>query len=174
MINKKELTVKDITLISIFVIILFLQEQILSFIPNVSLTFFLLILFSKKLGLYKTFLIILCHTLLDVFLFNNGLYVYMLFMFVGLMFIPLLLNTLFEKINSPIGLALLSIVFSLLYSWINIIPSVVIYNMNLFDYLLFDIVWELILVTSNFVIVLLLYKPISKVFDKILYIKMSK
>jgi len=95
-------------------------------------------------------------------------------MFIGLMFIPLLLNTLFEKVNSSIGLALLSIVFSLLYSWINIIPSVVIYNMNLFDYLLFDIVWELILVASNFVIVLLLYKPISKVFDKILYIKMSK
>ena len=56
---------KDIALIAIFSVILFVQEQLFSFIPNVQLTVFLLVLYSKVLGFKKTALIILIHTILD-------------------------------------------------------------------------------------------------------------
>ena len=39
--------VKDITIIAAFAAILFIQEQALSFLPNIQLTVFLLVLYSK-------------------------------------------------------------------------------------------------------------------------------
>ena len=50
---------KDLTIIAVFSAILFVQELALSFIPNVQLTVFLLVLYSKVFGLKKTFIIIL-------------------------------------------------------------------------------------------------------------------
>ena len=50
--------VKDITIIAILAAILFVQEQALSFLPNIQLTVFLLVLYSKTLKLWKVLLII--------------------------------------------------------------------------------------------------------------------
>jgi len=41
----KKMSVKRLVIISILTAILFVQEQILSFIPNIQLTFLLIILF---------------------------------------------------------------------------------------------------------------------------------
>ena len=56
---------KDLVLIALLTSIIFLQEQLLSFIPNVQLTFFLLVLYSKKLGIVKSSLIILIYVIID-------------------------------------------------------------------------------------------------------------
>ena len=56
---------KDLVLIALLTSILFLQEQLLSFIPNVQLTFFLIVLYSKKLGIVKSSLIILIYVIID-------------------------------------------------------------------------------------------------------------
>ena len=56
---------KDITLIALLTVILFLQEQILSFIPNVQLTVFFFVLYSKKLDFVKTILIGMIYVILD-------------------------------------------------------------------------------------------------------------
>ena len=65
------LKVKDIALMAILTAILFVQEQLLNFIPNVSLTIFLMVLFSKKLGFVKSMIIITCHVLLDNLFMSN-------------------------------------------------------------------------------------------------------
>ena len=44
---------RSITLIALFIALIFIQEQLLSFIPNIQLTFFLIILFSKKTKAYR-------------------------------------------------------------------------------------------------------------------------
>ena len=48
---------KDLTIIAVFSAILFVQELSLSFIPNIQLTVFLLVLYSKVFGLKKTCII---------------------------------------------------------------------------------------------------------------------
>ena len=53
-----KITIRDITIIVVLTAILFVQEAILSFIPNFQLTVFLVILYSKKLGTLKTTIII--------------------------------------------------------------------------------------------------------------------
>lgn len=169
MIKKKPLiTVKDLAMIAVLTAILFVQEEILSVLPNIQLTVFLILLYSKKLGFIKTSFIILIHVLLDN-LFMNTFNIYIMpFMFIGWMIIPITLTTIFKRIESPIILALLSIGYAFIYSWVFIIPSCLFYNMEFFSYLLSDILFEILLAISSFISVLWLYKPCAKVLDMLL------
>lgn len=162
---KEIFTPKDITLIALMTTIIFVQEQLLSFIPNFQLTIFLIVLFSKKLGLVRTLIICFIHTLLDNFIMGSFNIIYIPFMFIGWAIIPITLNTIFKKIESNIVLAFLGILFSFIYSWLFIIPNIFILNVKFFDYFTVDILWEVLLATSSFITILLLYEPCSKIFD---------
>ena len=73
---------KDLVLISLLSSILILQEQLLSFIPNVQLTFFLIVLYSKKLGIVKSSLIILIYVIIDNLLSGSLSLLFMPFMLI--------------------------------------------------------------------------------------------
>ena len=163
------ITIKDITLIALLTTILFVQEQLLSILPNIQLTVFLLVLYSKKLGFIKTTIICFIHVLLDNLIMGSFNVIYMPFMFIGWMIIPISLNTIFKKVNSNILLAFLGLLFSFLYCWIYIIPNTLILEVSFISYLVADILWEVLLATSSFLTILLLYEPCSNLFDK--YIK---
>ena len=156
---------KDITLIALLTVILFLQEQILSFIPNVQLTVFFFVLYSKKLDFVKTILIVIIYVILDNIIGGFNL-LFLPFMLLGWLIIPMLINTVFKKVESNIYLALLGILFSLIYSWINIIPGCIMFNMDFITYLKGDLIWEITLASSSFLTILLLYNPCSKLFDR--------
>jgi hypothetical protein len=164
--SSSKLAIKDLTLIAVLTTILFVQEQLLSFIPNVQLTVFLLVLYSKKLGLLKTMIITIIHVLLDN-LFLGGINLYFTpAMMIGWLIIPLTLCTIFKKINSNLVLAILGAVYSFIYSWIYIIPNVILFNINFIDYLVADILWEVVLALSSFISILVLYNPLSKLFER--------
>lgn len=163
-----KITIKDIAIIVVLTAILFAQEALLSFLPNFQLTVFLLVLYSKKLGLLKTSLIILVHAILDTMIFGAMNFIYLPFILMGWILIPITLNTIFKKVESNIILALLGILFSLLYSWIYIIPSVWLLDIGVLEYLAADLLWEVVLAISSFLTILLLYNPCSRLFDRIL------
>lgn len=161
-----KLAIKDLTLIAAFTTILFVQEQLLSFIPNVQLTVFLLVIYSKKLGLIKTSIITIIHVLLDC-LFLGGINVYFTpAMMIGWLIIPFTLCTIFKKVNSNKVLAILGVIYSFIYSWLYIIPNVILFEIDWVAYFIADILWEVALAVSSFVSILLLYNPISKLFEK--------
>ena len=162
----KKITTKDIALIALMAIILFIQEQILSFVPNVQLTVFFLVLYSKKMGLFKTMLTTIIYVILDNITIGGIGVIYIPFMLIGWLIIPILLNTIFKKVNNFILLSLLGVLFSFVYSWMLIIPSCILFSMNFFTYILQDLIWEVILATSSFILILLLYKPCSIALDK--------
>ena len=93
-------SIKDIVLIAACISIVFVQEQILSFLPNIQLTVLLLVLFSKKLGFIKTTIIVFIHSLLDCLITGSLNLYYFPFMILGWLSIPLICCTLFKKINS--------------------------------------------------------------------------
>ena len=98
--KKSYITVKDITITSIFAVILFVQEQLLFFLPNITFTMLLIVLYSKKLGCFKTIFINLVYVLLDN-LFNGSFnLLFVVFMFIGWSIVPILLNTIFKKVNN--------------------------------------------------------------------------
>lgn len=163
-----KLKVKDITLISILTVILIVQEQILNFLPNISLTVFLMVLYSKKLGMFRTSIIIILYCLLDNLIMSSLNIVYTPFMLIGWLLIPILLNAVFKKVNNVLILSLLGIVFSFLYCWINIIPAIIVLRINFVVYFMNDLMFEILLAISSFISIYLLYEPCSKTIDKLL------
>ena len=90
--NKKSwITVRDITDIAVLACILFIQEELLTFLPNIQLTIFLLILYSKKLGFIRTSIIVAIHVILDNLVMGSFNLVYTPAMFIGWMTIPILI-----------------------------------------------------------------------------------
>lgn len=156
--------VKDITLMALLTAILFVQEQAFTLLPNIQLTVMLLVLYSKVLGLKKTTFIILVHTLLDNLVMGSFNLYFIAFMLAGWLLIPLLLTTVFKKVESTIALAFLGILFSFLYSWVMAPASLIIQDALtlplLIAYLQIDIWWEILLAMSSFLTILWLYEPL--------------
>lgn len=163
-----KITVKDIALMAILTALLFVQEQLLSFIPNVQLTFLLIVLFSKKLGTIKTLIIITCHVLLDNLFMSSFNVLFVCFNLIGYAIIPITLNTIFKKIDSNIILGLLGVLYSIIYSWLYIIPNIILLDVDMLAYFIADIPFELILCFSSLLTIVLLYNPLSKVLDNLL------
>lgn len=158
---------KDITLIALMSSLVFAQEQLLVFLPNIQLTAFLLILFSKKFGFIRTSLIILIYVILDNFVMGSFNLVFTPFMLLGWLFIPFIFSVCFKRIESSILLSVISIITSLAYCWIYIIPNYILYGINPIIYLSSDFIFEIIFVICNFSLVMILYSPCSKLIEKL-------
>ena len=92
--------IKQITIIAAFSAILFVQEEVLTFLPNVQLTVFLLILYSKVLGFKNTTIIVCIHTLLDNIVMGSLNIIFFPFMLIGWLLIPIIVCSLLKKCNN--------------------------------------------------------------------------
>ena len=137
--KKSIISIKDITISSILAAILFVQEQILFFLPNITFTMLLIVLYSKKLGCFKTIFINLVYVLLDNIFNGSFNLLFVVFMFIGWSIVPILLNTIFKKVNNNILLAVIGVLCSFLYSWILIIPGCITFNTDIISNLKMDI-----------------------------------
>lgn len=166
--NRVIKSTKDIAIIAIMTTILFVQEQLLSGLPGIQLSIFLIILYAKKFGLAKTSLIVFLYVILDNFYMSSFSLMYTPTMLLGWMLIPLTLCTFFKKVESPIFLGLLGIVYSFIYSWLYVIPNYLIMYIDPVTYIASDLIFEIILAVCSFVSIIILYKPSSKVLDILL------
>lgn len=166
--NRKKLTIKDITLLAVMICILFVQEQILSSLPGIQLTIFLMILYSKKFGLLKSSIIIFIYVLLDNIYMNSFSLIYTPTMLIGWLIIPFTSCTIFKKIENTFILSLLGILYAFIYSILYTIPTYIMYHINPLTYFISDIVFELILAGCSFISILLLYKPCSKAIEMLM------
>lgn len=114
--KKKTYTTKDIMIIALLTTLLVVQEQLLVFIPNVQLTFLLILLYSKKLGFSRTFFIVITYVSVDNFIMGSFNLIYTPFMFLSWLIIPFLMCTIFGKVETSIALAFLGVLFSFFYS----------------------------------------------------------
>jgi len=164
--NKIKMTVLDMALIAMFSAILFIQEEALTFIPNVQLTVFLLVLYSKRLGFVKTSIIVIIHVFLDNLVMSSFSLVWTPAMFVGWLLIPLVICTIFRKVENFIVLAIAGAILSFTYCWCYILPNYLVMHINPLKYLAGDILFECILALSSFLSILFLYIPCKKIFIK--------
>lgn len=163
--NRFTLTIRDITLIALLAVILFVQEEALTFIPGLQFTVFLLVFYSKKLGLWRTSIIVLIHVFLDNLVMGSFSLIYTPFMFVGWIIIPLTMCTLFKRVENSIILGLLGALYSFIYCWLFFIPDCAIYGIGLIPKFLSDVLFEVLMAVMSFLSLLLLYKPLSKILD---------
>ena len=151
---------RDIIIVSFMATILVVQEEALSFIPNFQFTFLLIITYSVVFGFKRTFFIITIHVVLD----NIFMGTFNLFALCPMFFSYILIDAVIclFKVKSAIKLAFLSILFSLIYA-ISFIPfGLFILDVKLEQYIIADIPYDLILICTNFLLVLWTYEPLSR------------
>ena len=166
--NKVIKSTKDIAIISALTAILFVQEQLLTSLPGVQLSIFLIVLYSKTLGLAKSSIIVVLHVLLDNLYMGSFSVMYTPSMLVGWLLIPITLCTIFKKEESPIILGVLGIIYSFVYCWLYMIPNYLIAHIDPIAYLISDIIFEIILAVCSFLTIILLYKPCKKAISMLL------
>ncbi len=160
--------VRDITIIALFSAILFVQEQIISLIPNVQLTVFFIVVYSKVFGLKRTLIIILIHTILDNLINASFSLIYLPFMLIGWSIIPIVICTIFKDTENPIVLAIVGVGCSFIYCWMFMIPNWLLTDVDIWAYFINDIIFEVILAISSFLTILWLYKPCTKLLIKLI------
>lgn len=153
---------------ALFIALLVGLEEAMVFLPNIQLTVFLIILYAKVFGFYKSSIMVLIYLLIDCIIMGAINPIYVSFQLIGWLLIPILINTLFKRVDNNIALAFIAILFALLYSWVMIIPSCFIMKMDFLEYLMADTVFELLLAMSSFLSTLLLYNPMKKLLDRLL------
>ena len=168
--KKPPLPVYEIVVMAALTAILLLQKQLLTFLPNVTLNFFLILLYSKVLGLGRTAAIVTVYLLLDSTLWGSLNPIFTTAQWIGWMWGPLITCTLLKKTESSIPLAFANMGFAFLYSWTMIVPTALVLTnqiRNLKAYIIADIPWELMLAVSAFLPTLLLHEQVETLFRKL-------
>lgn len=160
------MTVKRLCILVALTTILFVQEELLTFIPNVQLTFLLVVVFGATIGLRDGTIVILVHVLLDnLFMGTFNLYC-MTPQFLGL-FITLLLSWLCKNKNEIIQ-SIMGTLGALIYCWLYVLVNIWFLKAPFMEYFIADIPFEIILVVSTVVSILFLYKPLVKLIKRFL------
>ncbi|MBQ3252932.1 MAG: hypothetical protein IJA65_00110 [Acholeplasmatales bacterium] len=155
------MTIKKLAFLVSLTTILFVQEELLTFIPNIQLTFLLIIVYGSCIGIKDGTLIILVHVLLDnLFMSSFNLHT-IIPMFIGYeltLVCGYVLRNKNEFIISLVG-ALCSFIYCILF----LITNIIVFDINPLEYFIADLPFEIILMVCTIVTVLFLYKPIKKV-----------
>ncbi len=169
--NAFKLATKDITTIAMMIAIIEACKIVLAGIPNVELTTFWIILFTLYFRKRIVFVIP------SFILIEGAMYGFGLWWIMYLYSWPLLslITWAFHKMNSAVSWSILSGIFGLLYGALCSIPYFIIGTVSEgiqsglasgFAWWIAGIPFDLIHGVSNFVIMLVLYHPVSKVLAK--------
>lgn len=160
------LTTRDITLLGTAISILFVQEQLLTFIPNFQFTTVLLFVYSRVFKFKKTTIIIICHVILDnIYMGSIGMPNIVIPMFMAWMLIPIFMNTAFKKTNNPITLGIIGYLFGHIYGLMFVPFQALILGVDIKVYLIADLPFEFLMGISNLLTIIWLYPSIVKVID---------
>ena len=166
------MTIKRIAILVALTTILFVQEELLTPLPNVQLTFLLVFVYGATVGLVDGSIVLLIHVILDNLYMSSFNLIWMIPQFIGL-FIALLFGRLLKKRNEFI-VSIFGAISALIYCWLYVLETVLITDTKFMDYLIADIPFQVILVASTVISILFLYKPLKKILDDFLLKKERK
>lgn len=156
---KNSLSIKDLAILAFMTVILFVQEEILSVLPNIQLTFLLLAVYVKVFGFKKTSLIVLAHVLLDNMIMGSLTPIVMIPMLFGYM---IYIGLVYLVRNKSIWLiSLIGILGSLIYCYLFLVVNQVFLDIDIFAYWISDIPFEILLALSTVTSIIYLFKPLS-------------
>lgn len=144
--------------------ILFVQEEALSFIPNVQFSVMLIMAYAATLKFYQTAIIVSVHVFLDNLIMGSLSPTVVLPMFVGWMLLAVLGYV--TKKSKLWVVVLTSVLGSLLYTKAFALTNWLVLKVDIVAYLLADVVFDIILCCSSIVTVMFLYQPVCKLIRK--------
>ncbi|MDX9807833.1 MAG: hypothetical protein RBS87_04630 [Acholeplasma sp.] len=150
----------DLVVMAIFTAIIFVVEQALSFIPNVQLTVFLFVLYTRLIGSKKTFFIVVVHTLLDNIYMGTLIWHLVIPMMMAWSLIPILLGTVFKKVQGVVGLTIFAFGFGFIYGIMFIPFQAYVWGYDMWLYFIYDLPFEFAMGISGALSVAILYQPV--------------
>ena len=162
--SDRKLTVREMVLFAVLGALTFAAKYVMSFLPNIEPVSLLVMLYAVVFGrkaLYPIYL----YVLLEILVYGLGTWN---FMYLYIWVIPAIAAWLLRKMESPLGLAMVSGVYGLAFG---LLCAPVDMFIGGFGYamakwasgILFDI-WHC---AGNFVMALLLFMPMRKLFGKL-------
>jgi energy-coupling factor transport system substrate-specific component len=157
-------SVRHITLAAMLLTVLYVQELLLSGLPNIQLTVVLIMVYGAVLPLGLSLPIVFGYVLLDNMIFGSFSILYTPAMFFSWILLVLVAKSLAQK--KFIWTLLFASLFGFIYGW-SFFPAKMIEQgiAYLWPYFLSDIVFELIMVVNNFITVLLLYRHLRDILE---------
>ncbi len=172
---KSKTTVYDIALVALMVAVIEVSKVAMMSFPNIELTSFWLILFSKHFG-KKVYFVVPVFILIEGALFGFGIW-WIMYLYSWPLLI--LFTKIFEKSNSALTWAVVSAVFGLCFGALCAVPYFFMGTDTqsgltmAFNWWIAGIPWDIAHCVGNFVLMLLLYNPISVVMKKVSYFKVN-
>ncbi len=161
--QSKGLTARDITIMALMVAIIEVSKVALAQVPNVELTSFWIIMFTLYFG-PRIFYVIPVFILIEGLMYGFGLWWIMyLYAWPMLAIVVLLLR----KMNTAWDWSFVSGMFGLLFGFLCAIPYIFTSGFaGAVAWWIAGIPWDLVHGIANFVIMLVLYKPMKLVMAK--------
>ncbi|MFP4478171.1 MAG: hypothetical protein ACLFPM_01910 [Candidatus Izemoplasmatales bacterium] len=155
--------VKEITLLALATSILIVQELLFSFIPNIQLTTFLIMVYTSVFGLRKSYMIIIVHVFIDNLLFGSlGMVNIWIPMALAWLLIASIFSIIRRRTDSIIIFAIVAYIFGHIYGLMFVPFQAFVLEIDILLYLLADIPWQIVMGIANFLAVMWLYKPMEK------------
>jgi len=161
----KSLDVYDIVLVGILSATLTAGKMALAFVPNVEIVTLLLILYTVTVGLKKALLTAVIFSTIEIFIygFNTWILGYY-FIWPTLILITWVLR---RTINAEYGYAIVGGLFGLFFGMFFAVFESIFYGWAYgFGYWVRGIPMDILHGVSNFIIILLLFKPLSRILKK--------
>lgn len=168
--KKLKLTIRDITLIGLMVAIIEASKAALLWAPNIELTSFWIVMFTLYFR-EKIIFVVPVFTVIEGMLYGFHLWC---FMYLYIWFILSFITYLFRNMNSAVGWGIISGLFGLFFGFL---CSFVYFIIGLpqgighavryaFGWWVAGIPYDMPHAAGNFIIMLVLYRPISKIMKK--------
>lgn len=155
-----KITVRELCILAFMSVLLFVQEELLVFIPNFQFTFLLLAVYVSQFGFKKTSLIVFAHVLLDNIYMGSLTPIVMIPMWLGYM---IYIGIIWLLKNKNIWLLTLgAILGAYIYSMLFLVTNIVFLKINVYLYWIADIPFEIMLISTIAFTMIYLYKPLSR------------
>lgn len=166
---KNKITALDVALVGLMVAVIEVFKFVMMGLPNIELTSFWLVLFSKNFG-KKVYFVVPVFVLIEGIIFGFNLWwISYLYIWPLLVFVTRIL----KKNNSALIWASVSAIFGLAFGALCAIPYAFT-GTDLqsgltiaFNWWIAGIPWDIAHCGGNFVLMMLLYKPLSNVMQKL-------
>jgi len=155
---------RDIVLIGLLSATTTAGKAALSFIPNVEIVTLFFIVFASSLGLKRSFFITIVFNATEILLYGFSTWVIGYFIIWPLLI--LITSLISRKIRSEYGYAVVGGLFGLFYGLFFAITESFFYGPAYgFAYWINGLTFDFVHGASNFIIILLLYKPMKRIMD---------
>ena len=160
-ISKDKITIRKMCIISLMAVILFVQEEALTILPNIQLTFLLISLFAAIFGIKYSLIIVSIHIILDNVVMGSFTPIVMIPMFIGYVILVIVMY-LVKKDNLLIKVIMASIC-SWIYCMLFLFANALWLDIDVKAYFIADIPFEILLILSTILTMTYLYRPLEKV-----------